>query len=70
MKPQGEDTPRECLFAQRYEKEEGEVFVGLYRFKGRLLLVSSEERGGDVEVELASEDARQLMTALEQGLKS
>ena len=66
------DQPqRECLFAQRYPKEEedGEIFVALYRQKERLLLVTSEERGGDIEIELPFDDARGLLEALQRALK-
>ena len=69
MKQQIDQPPRECLFAQRYLAEDGEIFVAVYRFKGRLLLVTSKERGGDIEVELSDEDATGLVAALEAGQK-
>jgi hypothetical protein len=63
--------PRECLFAQRYpsDEDDGEIFVALYRFKGRLMLVTSKERGGDIEVELPADDALALHAALEGAVK-
>ncbi|WP_157772180.1 hypothetical protein [Lacunisphaera limnophila] len=64
MKPKENSAQRECLFSKRYSEEGEEVFVGLYRIAARLLLVTSKERGGDIEVELSHDDARKLIDAL------
>jgi hypothetical protein len=71
MKQPTNQTPRECLFAQRYpnDEDDGEIFIALYRLEGRLLLVTSKERGGDIEVELPAADALALLVALEGAVK-
>lgn len=72
MKPPKDQTPRECLFAQIYpnEEEDAEISVGLYRFHEKILLVARQERGGKIEVELTPKDARELLEALQQALKT
>jgi hypothetical protein len=69
MKPQEKTPQRECLFSQRLKEEGEEYFVALYRMEDRYFLVASEEKGGDAEVPLSADDARQLLAALKRALE-